>query len=145
MNLTGGLEVGLLARLVPPSPSARRRRSRTQFAFRSSRHPIVLSESSELSADPPADSRLLAPVTQAPGLAVTNWDNSMKPAVNGAPIKLEHYEYARSLAIVRGTQHFVLGSEWSVHLLDRLGHEVWPAAQSAPDAAWTVNATGDGS
>jgi nucleotide-binding universal stress UspA family protein len=31
--------------------------------------------------DPPADSTLLAPVTQAPGLAVTNWENSTTPAL----------------------------------------------------------------
>ena len=36
--------------------------------------------------DPPADAELLAPVTQAPGLDVTNWDGSTTPAVNGAPI-----------------------------------------------------------
>jgi hypothetical protein len=86
--------------------------------------------------DPPADSTLLAPITQAPGLDVTNWDSSTTPTVNRAPIKLESYETARSLAIVPGTQHFVLGGEWSVHLLDRLGHEVWPEPLPGPDAAW---------
>jgi hypothetical protein len=55
--------------------------------------------------DPPADSTLLAPVTQAPGLAVTNWENSTTPAVNRDRIKLEPFETARSLTIVPGTQH----------------------------------------
>ena len=38
--------------------------------------------------DPPADDALKAPITQAPGLDITNWDSSTTPAVNGAPIKL---------------------------------------------------------
>ena len=61
--------------------------------------------------DPPADAALLAPITQAPGLNVTNWDSSTTPAVNGTPIELQEYETARSLAIVPGTQHFVLGAD----------------------------------
>jgi WD40 repeat protein len=94
--------------------------------------------------DPPADSTLLTPVTQAPGLAVTNWDSSATPAVNGAPIKLEPREYARSLAIVPGTKHFVLGAEYLVRLLDQQGHELWPEPLPGPDIAWHVNVTGDG-
>lgn len=94
--------------------------------------------------EPPADSTLLAPVTQAPGLAVTDWDSSTTPAVNGAPIKLKPYESARSLAIVPGTQHFVLGAEWTVRLFDQLGHELWPKPLPGPGIAWHVNVTGDG-
>jgi WD40 repeat protein len=94
--------------------------------------------------DPPDDTELLAPVTQAPGVDVTNWENSTTPAVNGAPIKLDPYEIARSLAIVPGTQHFVLGTEFQVRLLDQLGHELWPDPRPGPDIAWHVNVTGDG-
>jgi hypothetical protein len=42
-----------------------------------------------LDVDPPADTALLAPITQAPGLNVTNFP-SPTPAVNGAPIKLSY-------------------------------------------------------
>jgi hypothetical protein len=61
--------------------------------------------------------------------------------VNGTPIKLKPYETARSLSIVPGTQHFVLGADWSLHLFDQLGQEVWPKPLAVPDIAWL---TGDG-
>lgn len=93
--------------------------------------------------DPPADSTLLAPITKAPGLDVTHWEDSTAPAVNGAPIKLEPNEIARSVAIVPGAQQFVLGADWSVRLLDELGHELWPA-QPVPDSPRQVNVTRDG-
>jgi WD40 repeat protein len=94
--------------------------------------------------DPPADSTLLAPITQAPGLDVTNWHNSATPAVNGAPIKLESEEWATSLAVVPGTQHFVLAAAWTVRLFDQLGHELWPKGAAGPGTPWYVNVTGDG-
>ena len=93
--------------------------------------------------DPPADDSLKTPITQAPGLNITNWDSSTTPAVNGTPIKLHVNETARSVAIVPGTQHFVLGAEWSLRLFDQLGHDVWPNAQTVPGEAWHVNVTGD--
>jgi Caspase domain len=92
--------------------------------------------------DPKADAALLDPVTQASGLDVTNWYNSTAPAVNGAPIKLQPYETARSLAIVPGAQHFVLGTDWSVRLLDQQAHELWQ--QPGPGVASHVNVTAGG-
>ncbi len=94
--------------------------------------------------DPPGDNALIAPITEASGLAVTDWKNSGAPAVNGAPVKLKAYELARSIAIVPGAQRFVLGAEFSLRLVDRRGHDVWPDAQSVPGVAWHVNVTGDG-
>ena len=107
-----------------------------QHAYR-----FVLGER-RLNVDPPADTALLAPITQAPGLNITNFP-SPEPAVNGAPIKLSYGESARSLAVVPGTQHFLLGAAWSVHLFDELGRELWPKPQAAPDAAGDVNVTPD--
>jgi len=94
--------------------------------------------------DPPADPALLSPVTQAPGLKVRNWDGSTAPTVNGAPVNLDQNERAQSLAIMPGAQRFLVGADWSLRLLDRKGHEVWPAALAVPDIAWHVNATADG-
>jgi WD40 repeat protein len=93
--------------------------------------------------DSPPDDSLKAPITQAQGLDITNWHNFTTPAVNGAPIKLNSYEMARSVAIVPGKQRFVLGADWSLRLLDQLGHEVWPKAQAVPGVVWFVNVTGD--
>jgi WD40 repeat protein len=93
--------------------------------------------------DPPPDGSLKPPITQARGLNIANWDSSTRPAVNGAPIKLRSNEVARSVAIVPGTQRFVLGADWSLHLFDQLGHDVWPEAQFVPGTVWFVNVTGD--
>jgi hypothetical protein len=93
--------------------------------------------------DPPPDDSLKSPITQAPELNITNWFNSTAPAVNGTPIKLRPYEIARSVAIVPGTQRFVLGTEWTLRLLDQLGHDVWPNAPGIPGEAWHVNVTGN--
>ena len=62
----------------------------------------------------------MAPITQAPGLNIT-WGYLRTPAVNGAPIKLIVGERSLSVAIVPGTQHFVLGADFSLHLLDQFG------------------------
>ena len=94
--------------------------------------------------DPPADAKLLAPITQAPDLTVTNWEDLIAPAVNGTPLKLYPGEIARSLAIVPGTQHFVIGAQWSVRLFDQTGYELWPKPLSVPGIAWGVNITSDG-
>jgi len=94
--------------------------------------------------DPAADPALRDPVTQAPGLDVTSWFSSTTPAVNGTPLKLGSYEAARSLAIVPGTQHFVLGADFTLRLFDQSGHELWADPLSGPGVAWHVNVTGDG-
>ncbi len=97
----------------------------------------------QIDVDPPADASLLAPATQAPGLSVTDWEDSTAPAVNGTPLKLNPYEQSRSLAIAPGAEHFVLGADWSLRLFDRNGHEVWPA-RPVPGTGWQVNVTADG-
>jgi WD40 repeat protein len=97
----------------------------------------------QIDADPPANSSLSAPLMEAAGLSVTNWQDLTAPAVNGTTLKLLPDEPSRSLAFVPGTEHFVLGAEWSLRLFDRAGHEVWPA-RPIPGVAWQVNVTVDG-
>jgi WD40 repeat protein len=92
--------------------------------------------------DPPAGDSLLAPIEKTSGLAITNWDNSRTPAVNGKPIKLKPYESSQTIAIVPNSQHFVLGADFSLRLIDRQGHEVW--SEPVPGTAWEVNVSGDG-
>ena len=71
--------------------------------------------------DPPTDSMLTAPILQGSGLDIANWQDSSAPTVNGTPIKLRAREIARSVAVVPGTQHFVLGADYTLHLLDQSG------------------------
>ena len=93
--------------------------------------------------DPPADDALKGPITQAPGLAITNWNSSTKPAVNGTLIKLKADERALSAAVTPGTQNFVLGADYSLRLLDQQGHDVWPSAHTVPGGVWHVNVAGN--
>ena len=97
----------------------------------------------QIDVDRPTDASLLAPVTEAQGLSVTDWQYSTAPAVNGVPLKLSPYEISRSLALVGGAEHFVIGADWSLRLFDRNGHEVWPA-RPVPGVAGQVNVTADG-
>ena len=97
----------------------------------------------QIDVDPAADASLLAPSTEAPGLSVTNWEDSTTPAVNRTPLKLQPYEMSRGLALVPATEYFVLGADWSLRLFDPNGHEVWPA-RPVPGTTWHVNVTADG-
>src|SRR5262245_13158332 len=87
--------------------------------------------------DPPKDDTLTAPTQKGSGLDITNWNSSTTPAVNGTPIKLRTTERALSVAVVPGTQTFVLGGDFTLRLLDQLGHQVW--SLSTPGATWHVN------
>jgi len=93
--------------------------------------------------DPPADGSLKYPITQAPGLDIANWDQSTNPTVNGTRIQLQALERSQSVAIAPGTKRFVLGADFSLHLLDEHGKEVWPP-RPAPDVAWHVNVSAQG-
>jgi hypothetical protein len=98
----------------------------------------------QINIAPAVDDSLLTPITQAPGLLVTNWKNySSAPALNGAPLRLMPHETSTSLAVVPGTDHFVLGTQWWVRLFDGSGHEVW-RGRPVPDVALHLNVTGDG-
>jgi WD40 repeat protein len=93
--------------------------------------------------DPPRDEELKDPFRRAPGLDIMHWNGFRTPAVNGTPIKLKHDERSLSVAIVPGMQSFVLGADYSLHLFDRLGHDVWPNAPAVPGEVWRVNVSGD--
>lgn len=82
------------------------------------------------------------PRTTAPGLALEGWFGTLAPTLNGKPLALFEGEHARSLAIAPDGTRFVLGAEWSLHLFDRAGTELW--WWNAPGATWAVNVSGDG-
>ncbi|WP_447975441.1 caspase family protein [Nitrospira sp. Kam-Ns4a] len=94
-----------------------------------------------LETDPPPDGTLAAPVTGAPGLEVTGWQDTTAPRLNGRPLPLEPAERARSLALAPGGFIF-LGTEWYLRVFDRTGQPRW--AVPLPGAAWGVNVTGNG-
>jgi WD40 repeat protein len=97
----------------------------------------------QIEVDPSIDTSLRPPATQARGLLITNWEDSTAPVVNGTVLDLGADEISRSLAVVPGTEHFVLGTEWYLRLFDPNGREVWPP-RPVPGRAAHVNVTADG-
>lgn len=85
---------------------------------------------------------LAAPRTEAPGLAITGWQNGMRPTLNGTTLAINPYETSRSLAIAPDGGHFALGTESHVRFYDRGGAQRWQVV--APGTAWAVNFSGDG-
>lgn len=76
------------------------------------------------------------------GLAVEGWANGFSPTLDGKPINLNRYERSRSLAIYPDGSRFVLGTEWTLRMIDAKGQFLWK--RQAPGVVWAVNITGDG-
>ena len=81
-------------------------------------------------------------ITQSDRIKVTDWEDKTAPKLNGAKLGLKQDEMSRSLALVPGTDRFVLGADWSLRLFDVHGKEVWPAPR--PGVVWGVNVSADG-
>lgn len=94
-----------------------------------------------LTLNPAIDTRLTPPRTEAPGLAITDWQDKDDPRVNGVKLTLEPYERSRSLAIAPDGQRFLLGAEWSLSVFDRSGRKQWRVP--IPGTAWAVNIAGN--
>lgn len=118
--------------------------SRVRFGYEVfGKSPAVFSLADRtLTLNPAADARLTPPRTEAPGLAITHWDNTTEPKLNDIKLHLEQYEISRSLAIAPDGQRFLLGTEWFLRLFDRSGREQWRVP--VPGIAWAVNVSGDG-
>jgi hypothetical protein len=114
-----------------------------QIAPFGARHTLRFALAQRLVAVDPPLADLALPMTTTPGLTITGWANSRTPSVNGKPLALYKDETARSFGIVPGTDHFVLGADWSVRLFDATGRELWSTRESTPAVAWGVNVTGD--
>lgn len=120
------------------SPDGRRVRFGLDFAGTT---PVVFDLAAR-TLQPAEDSAGLAPpITEAPGLTVTDWRNGTAPRLNGRPLDLAANETARSLAIAPDHRGFVLGGDWSLRRFDALGRPVW--TRPAPAPAWSVNISAD--
>lgn len=80
---------------------------------------------------------LQAPLTEVPGLAVIDWQDTYQPKLNGRALTLKQYERSRSLALAPDGSGFLLGTEWSLRWFGRDGVAKWQVP--APSAAWAVN------
>jgi WD40 repeat protein len=113
-----------------------------QFGYETfGRSPARFSISDRRLEDTISNTTALTPPTTA-GLAITDWQNSYAPKLNGQTLKLQQYEISRSLAIAPDQSRFLLGAEFWLRLFDRQGKELWVIA--IPSSAWSVNISGDG-
>jgi hypothetical protein len=97
-----------------------------------------------VSIDRPTDASLASAVTESPRARVADWKVSYHPTLNSKLLNLSENERALSLAIVPGTDNFVLGGDYYVRLFDANGKELWAERTATPGAAWGVNVTHDG-
>ena len=117
--------------------------SRVRFGYEvGSKSPAVFSVAERALTLDSSTTGLTLPRTNAPGLLVTDWDDNRAPKLNGALILLNQSEMSHSFAITPAGQSFVLGTEWCVRHLDRVGKQLWVV--SVPVIAWAVNITGNG-
>jgi len=146
-------DLGNRIRFCPP-PVADFRNMRTAFRLShgggrvafgyevNGKSPASFDVNGRLLTDGPADNTLLSPRTKAPGIVVTDWENSSFPKLNGKPIVLEDGERSASLAVSPDGRCFVLGTNRYLRCYGSSGSEIWKA--DAPGAGWAVNISGDG-
>jgi len=95
-----------------------------------------------VAVDPTQSAALAEATSKSIGIEPTDWRNSLSPKVNGVRLVLGEDEISRSVALVPGTDRFVLGADWSVRLFDAQGQQIW--SREVPGAVWGVNVTTDG-
>jgi hypothetical protein len=88
------------------------------------------------------DEPLFAPILQAEGITVSDWQDSFKPKINGRMSKLDEYEFSRCYAIAPDGKAVLLGTEWAVRLLNPDASEIWHV--KLPAVAWSVNVSRNG-
>ena len=96
----------------------------------------------QLAAASGVAAHLRAPLLEARGLTVSDWNNDAAPKLNGQALKLVQYETSYSLALAPDGGHFLLGTSYWLRLFDRNGVRQWEKA--IPDTAWSVNLSGNG-
>jgi WD40 repeat protein len=94
----------------------------------------------KLSRDLPADHQTTR--AKQAGLAVEGWRDGFSPTLDGKPIKLQHRERSRSLAVHPDGGRFALGANWTLRAIDANGQPLW--TRPVPGTVWAVNITGDG-
>ena len=105
-----------------------------------------------LNVYPILETSLWPPVTQAPGLDITDWKSATNPKLNGKPLKFWRDDFSRSLAISPEKDSFLIGSKWHLYLFDRQGNQKWVvrvvgeafAVNISPDGRFALAALGDG-
>ncbi|MCK5525235.1 MAG: caspase family protein, partial [Thiomargarita sp.] len=85
---------------------------------------------------------MTTPIINSSYFDITGGINSSDFKINGKQLQLQPQEMARSFAITPDEQHILVGTDWSLQLLDRKGQIKWQ--QTVPAIPWNVNIAGNG-
>lgn len=78
-----------------------------------------------------------------PGLALSDWQNTNDPKINGKPVAfLEPDELCRSADIAPAGERVVFGASWTINCVNTEGILLWEA--DVQGEAWAVNISGNG-
>jgi WD40 repeat protein len=78
----------------------------------------------------------------AENLGITDWEDSYHPKLKGTALKIDQYEFARSLAIAPDKASFLLGTSWNLRFYDISGTEKWRT--TIPSTPWALNISNNG-
>jgi len=93
-----------------------------------------------LDTTPVGTGGLNAPIVE--GLAITDWNSTRDPKLNGKSLPVVTHEMSRSLAIAPDGSGFLLGTEWHLYYFTPDGKVQWSAEGAG--AATDVNISRDG-
>jgi hypothetical protein len=82
------------------------------------------------------------PIINSSYFDITGEINTTDFKINGQLLQLLPDEMVRSFAITKNEQHILVGTDWSLRLLDRKGQLKWQ--QTAPAIPWDVKIAGNG-
>jgi WD40 repeat protein len=94
----------------------------------------------DFDSEPSAD--LTPPVIDARGLAITDWRDSLLPALNGQVLQLDQNELARSFAIAPDGKSFILSGSWSIRKFGAGGQQIWSRGTEATVSSVNVARSG---
>ncbi len=137
----GSVDVRTAASTLLISADARTIQVKDQASGRVMRFALVRRA---ITVDPAEDKALAGAITESDRIKITDWKNNTGPKLNGAKLVLRPDEISRSVALLPGTDRFVLGAQYLLRLYDARGKEVWPRPRPVPGEAWGVNVSADG-
>jgi hypothetical protein len=115
--------------------------TRVDFATRAGLQRFAVTERSLTTIDR-IDPGFAAARTEAPGLALSGWQDSSVPKLNGHVLALDGNEISRSAALLPDGSGVLLGTDTHLRLFGGNGRAL--AAIDVPAAAWAVTVAKDG-
>jgi WD40 repeat protein len=78
----------------------------------------------------------------AENIGITDWEDSYHPKLKGTALKIDQYEFSRSLAITPDKSYFLLGTSWNLRFFDISGAEKWRT--TIPSTPWALDISSNG-